>query len=59
MMRSFTFLRLTPEMLQPTYQSTWARFMHRMRNNSARGASQGRLTPAAAAAAARTPSAQR
>ncbi|CAL8469970.1 g9512 [Coccomyxa elongata] len=39
MMRSFTFLRLTPEMLQPSYNATWARFMHRMRNNSTRGPS--------------------
>ncbi|KAK9915577.1 hypothetical protein WJX75_001044 [Coccomyxa subellipsoidea] len=39
MMRSFTFLRLTPEMLNPSYQTTWARFMHRMRNNRARGPS--------------------
>ncbi|EIE25773.1 glycoside hydrolase [Coccomyxa subellipsoidea C-169] len=39
MMRSFTFLRLTPEMLKPSYQATWTRFMHRMRNNRARGPS--------------------
>ena len=38
MMRAFTFLRLTQEMLQPSYQSTWLRFMHRMRNNSVRAA---------------------
>lgn len=33
MMRSFTFLRLTPEMLDPAYHSAWQRFMHGMRNN--------------------------
>ncbi len=38
MMRAFTFLRLTQEMLQPSYQATWLRFMHRMRNNSVRAA---------------------
>ena len=38
MMRAFTFLRLTQEMLQPSYQATWLRFMHRMRHNSVRGA---------------------
>ena len=37
-MRAFTFLRLTQEMLQPSYQATWLRFMHRMRHNSVRGA---------------------
>lgn len=37
-MRAFTFLRLTQEMLQPSYQATWLRFMHRMRNNSVRAA---------------------
>ena len=31
MMRSFTFLRLTPEMLDPEYQGAWLRFMHGMR----------------------------
>ncbi len=58
MMRSFTFLRLTPEMLQPAYQATWARFMHRMRNNSVRSVRPGRA-PAAPAATARTPTGQR
>ena len=27
-MRSFTFLRLTPEMITPAYQGAWMRFMH-------------------------------
>ena len=43
MMRGFTFLRMTPEMLQPSYAATWARFMHRMANNSARPPSAGGL----------------
>lgn len=34
-MRSFTFLRLTPEMLVPPYEATWARFVQRMHANSA------------------------
>jgi len=29
-MRSFTFLRLAPELLQPSYQAPWLRFMCRM-----------------------------
>jgi hypothetical protein len=53
MMRSFTFLRMTPEMLQPAYQTTWARFMHRMCNNSVRP--QPGAGPAAGAAATLMP----
>ena len=34
-MRSFTFLRLTPEMLVPPYEATWARFVQRMRASGA------------------------
>ena len=34
-MRSFTFLRLTPEMLDPAYQGAWLRFMDAMRTNGA------------------------
>lgn len=35
MMRGFTFLRLTPEMLDPEYQGAWLRFMHSMRTSGA------------------------
>ena len=31
-LRGLTFLRLTPEMLAPSYQGTWLRFMHRMQS---------------------------
>jgi hypothetical protein len=48
MMRSFTFLRLTPELLRPAYAATWARFMHRMANNSARPPSSGGVPSAGA-----------
>ena len=34
-MRSFTFLRLTPELLQPPYEQTFARFVRRMRGDAA------------------------
>ena len=29
-MRSFTFLRLTPDMMSPEYQTIWFRFMDQM-----------------------------
>ena len=35
-MRGLTFLRLTPEMLTPSYQGAWLRFMHRMQANGRR-----------------------
>lgn len=34
MLRSFTFLRLTPEMLDPAYACAWRRFMRSMRANA-------------------------
>ena len=34
-MRGFTFLRLTPELLQQPYEQTFARFVQRMRGNDA------------------------
>ncbi|KAK9800195.1 hypothetical protein WJX73_007313 [Symbiochloris irregularis] len=33
-MRGFTFLRLTPEMLNPAYLASWRSFMHAMRSNA-------------------------
>ena len=34
-MRGFTFLRLTPELLQPPYEQTFCRFVQRMRGAAA------------------------
>lgn len=33
-MRSFTFLRLTPDMMTPSYQDQWHRFMRLMARNA-------------------------
>jgi hypothetical protein len=41
MLRAFTFLRLTPEMLRQPYRQSWARFMARMARNSVREPLQG------------------
>lgn len=41
-MRSFTFLRLTDQILQEPYASEWRHFMYRMRRNGS-----GRLDPEA------------
>lgn len=32
-MRSFTFLRLIPDMMSPEYQSVWFSFMERMQQS--------------------------
>ena len=42
-MRSFTFLRLGPEILQPSYQTPWMKFMWKMREGGfVKGMGQGR-----------------
>ncbi len=33
-MRSFTFLRLIPDMMSPEYQSIWFRFMQQMQQTA-------------------------
>ena len=35
-MRGLTFLRLSPEMMDPSYQKTWVDFMQRMQSIDSR-----------------------